>query len=228
MSLELTGISVRYRGAVRPVLSDWDLRVPAGESVALIGPSGAGKSTALAVAGLLLAPDAGQVRIAGQVRTTRDAALVLGQEVGWVLQSVNLLPARSAVDNVMLPALVSGGTRSRAWPRAVDLLASVGITEPEQRARTLSGGQAQRVGVARALMAAPAVLIADEPTANLDLVTGREIARALLRAAEGTTVLLATHDPEVAAMADRVVELRPVTGRAVGEGTEPEQGRVAS
>src|SRR5690625_649438 len=149
MSLELTGISVRYRGGVRPVLSDWDLRVPAGESVALIGPSGAGKSTALAVAGLLLAPDAGQVRIAGQVRTTRDAALVLGQEVGWVLQSVNLLPARSAVDNVMLPALVSGGTRSRAWPRAVDLLASVGITEPEQRARTLSGGQAQRVGVAR-------------------------------------------------------------------------------
>src|SRR5699024_5773388 len=171
MSLELTGISVRYRGAVRPVLSDWDLRGPAGGSAALFGPCGAGRPAALGVAGVLLAPDAGQVRRAGQVRTTGDAALVLGPEVGWVLPRVNLLPARAAVDTVMLPALVSGGTRSRARPRAVDLLASVGITEPEQRAHTLYGGQAQHVGVARSLMAAPAVMISDVPTTKLDMVS---------------------------------------------------------
>nr|WP_277344734.1 ATP-binding cassette domain-containing protein [Cellulomonas sp. IC4_254] len=183
--------------------------VPTGTSLALMGPSGTGKSTALAVAGLLLAPTTGEVRINGRSRTVRDGAEVLRREVAWVLQTVNLLPRRTAVDNVLLPVLAAGGTREDARGEAVALLRRVGVQDPEQVARTLSGGQAQRVGVARALAARPSVIVADEPTANLDAATGRDVARALLTAAAGTTVLLATHDRAVAAMADVVVELEP-------------------
>jgi ABC-type lipoprotein export system ATPase subunit len=207
VSLELIGVRVVYPGADRAVLEDLDLSVPTGTSVALMGPSGSGKSTALAVAGLLLAPTAGEVRIDGRRRTVRDAPELLRGELAWVLQSVNLLPRRTAVDNVLLPTLAAGGRRGAARARAVELLAAVGIDEPDQVARTLSGGQAQRVGVARALVSRPTVLVADEPTANLDIATGREVAHALLHAAEGTTVLLATHDPEIARMTDRVVHL---------------------
>ncbi|QZN87661.1 ATP-binding cassette domain-containing protein [Cellulomonas sp. C5510] len=174
-----------------------------------MGPSGTGKSTALAVAGLLLAPSTGEVRINGRTRTVRDAPEVLRREVAWVLQTVNLLPRRTAVDNVVLPALAAGRRRADAYGEAVALLHRVGVEDPGQVARTLSGGQAQRVGVARALAARPSVIVADEPTANLDAATGRDVARALLDAAAGTTVLLATHDRAVAAMADAVVELEP-------------------
>lgn len=216
MSLELIGVGVTYPGTTRPVLVDLDLHVPAGTSLAVMGPSGTGKSTALAVAGLLLAPTTGEVRINGRSRTVRDAAEVLRGEVAWVLQSVNLLPRRTAVDNVLLPVLAAGGRRSAARDEAVELLHRVGVEDPDQIARTLSGGQAQRVGVARALAGHPGVIVADEPTANLDAATGRDVARALLRAAAGTTVLLATHDPAVAALADRVIVLEP-----------PEVARVA-
>ncbi|NHT18049.1 ATP-binding cassette domain-containing protein [Cellulomonas sp. IC4_254] len=209
MSLQLTGVGVTYPGTTRPVLVDFDLLVPTGTSLALMGPSGTGKSTALAVAGLLLAPTTGEVRINGRSRTVRDGAEVLRREVAWVLQTVNLLPRRTAVDNVLLPVLAAGGTREDARGEAVALLRRVGVQDPEQVARTLSGGQAQRVGVARALAARPSVIVADEPTANLDAATGRDVARALLTAAAGTTVLLATHDRAVAAMADVVVELEP-------------------
>ena len=207
MSLELRGVSLAYPGARHPVLSGLDLSVPTGTSVALMGPSGSGKSTALAVAGLLLAPDSGEVWISGRRRTVRDAPEVLRGELSWVLQTVNLLPRRTALDNVLLPALAAGRRRSEAREEAVELLGRVGIDAPDQVARTLSGGQAQRVGVARALMSGPAVLVADEPTANLDVDTARDVARILLDAARGTTVLLATHDLEIARMTDSVLEL---------------------
>lgn len=210
MSLELKGVRVHYPGAAHAVLDGFDLDVPTGTSLALMGPSGAGKSTALAVAGLLMRPDAGDVWIADRRRDVKDASAVLTREVAWILQTVSLLPRRTALDNVVLPALAAGADREDVEARAAELLDAVGITTPHQLARTLSGGQAQRVGVARALMNDPAVLIADEPTANLDLATGREVARVILRAAAGTTVLLATHDPEVAAMADRVLTLEPI------------------
>jgi ABC-type lipoprotein export system ATPase subunit len=205
-------VGLTYPGTARPVLVDLDLTVPTGTSLAIMGPSGTGKSTALAIAGLLLAPTAGEVLICGRRRTVRDAPTVLRDELAWVLQSVNLLPRRTAVDNVLLPALAAGRRRAHAQARAVELLDRVGIGDPGQVARTLSGGQAQRVGVARALMSEPSVLVADEPTANLDAATGRDVARTLLHAAEGTTVLLATHDPQIAAMADTVVHLEPVAG----------------
>ncbi|MBZ2199712.1 ABC transporter ATP-binding protein [Occultella gossypii] len=202
MSVELKGITVHYPGAPTPVLDGYDLFVPSRTSTALMGPSGAGKSTALAVAGLLLRPGAGEVLIDGRLRTVEDAPTALGGEIAWILQSVNLLPRRSALDNVVLPALARGRRRSEVEDHATELLHEVGITDPHQPARTLSGGQAQRVGVARALLGAPTVLIADEPTANLDLTTGRQIAELILRLSSAATVLMATHDPQVAAMAD--------------------------
>lgn len=211
MSLTLRGITVTYPGSALPTVLDLDLDVPVGTSLALMGPSGAGKSTVLAVAGLLLAPDRGEILVAGTPRTVRDAPTLLGDELGWVLQTVNLLPRRTALDNVTLPALARGRRRAASEDRARDLLDAVGITAHDQVARTLSGGQAQRVGVARALMTAPAVIVADEPTANLDLATARSVARTLFEATAGTTVLLATHDPAIAEMADRVVHLEPVT-----------------
>lgn len=211
MSLTLRGITVTYRGSALPTVLDLDLDVPAGTSLALMGPSGAGKSTVLAVAGLLLEPDRGEVLVAETPRTVRDAPTVLGDELGWVLQTVNLLPRRTALDNVTLPALARGRRRAASEDRARELLDAVGITAHDQVARTLSGGQAQRVGVARALMTSPAVIVADEPTANLDLATARSVARTLFEATAGTTVLLATHDPAIAEMADRVVHLEPVT-----------------
>ncbi|MCR1981242.1 ATP-binding cassette domain-containing protein [Cellulosimicrobium cellulans] len=211
MSLTLRGITVTYRGSALPTVLDLDLDVPAGTSLALMGPSGAGKSTVLAVAGLLLEPDRGEVLVAETPRTVRDAPTVLGDELGWVLQTVNLLPRRTALDNVTLPALARGRRRAASEDRARELLDAVGITAHDQVARTLSGGQAQRVGVARALMTSPAVIVADEPTANLDLATARSVARTLFEATAGTTVLLATHDPAIAEMADRVVYLEPVT-----------------
>jgi len=217
MSVELRGITVRYPGASTSILDDLDLVVPSGTSLAVMGPSGAGKSTALAVAGLLMAPTSGDVWINGRRREVSEATRVLRDEVAWVLQTVSLLPRRSALDNVLLPSLARGRRRAEVEARALELLAMVGIKDPHQLARTLSGGQAQRVGVARALIGEPTVLIADEPTANLDLATGREIAELILRAFAGTTVLLATHDPRVAALADRTRELAPA-GR----------GRVAS
>lgn len=215
MSVELKDVTVQYRGSSVPVLERLDLLVPTGTSLALMGPSGAGKSTALSVAGLLMAPTSGEVWIGGRKREVRDAAEVLGTEVAWALQTVSLLPRRSVIDNVTLSELARGARRAQVEARARELLALVGIDDVHQVARTLSGGQAQRVGIARALLAEPAVLIADEPTANLDLATGREIARTLLRAFDGVTVLLATHDPEVAQMADRVVHLEPAGSRRV-------------
>lgn len=211
MSIELRSITFTYPGAKTPTLLDLDLHVPAGTSLAVMGPSGAGKSTVLAIAGLLLAPQAGTILIGGTPRTVRDAPMILGQEIGWVLQTVSLLPRRTALDNVTLPALARGRRRASCQDRARDLLDRVGITTHDQVARTLSGGQAQRVGVARALMTSPTVIVADEPTANLDLATAREVARTLFDATTGTTVLLATHDPAIAKMADQVIHLEPVT-----------------
>ncbi|ROS31107.1 ABC transporter ATP-binding protein [Cellulomonas sp. PhB150] len=209
MSLALTDVSLTYPGTARAVLTNLNLFVPTGTSLALMGPSGTGKSTALAIAGLLLAPTSGEVTIDGQTRTVRDAPTMLRGEIAWVLQSVNLLPRRTALDNVLLPALAAGGSRDDLHDDAVEVLLRVGIESPDQVARTLSGGQAQRVGVARALMSRPAVIIADEPTANLDIATGRGVARALLQAATETTVLLATHDEHVAEMADAILRLEP-------------------
>ncbi len=207
MSLELRAVRFRYPGGDRDILADVDLVVARGESVAVMGPSGRGKSTLLGVAGLFLTPQAGEVVIDGTARTVRDAPELLGTTVAWVLQTVNLLPRRSVLDNVALPLLADGADRASATARAREMLATVELDDGDQQARTLSGGQAQRAGVARALMAAPAVLLADEPTANLDAPTAALVARALFRACADVALVVTTHDEAIAAYADRVVRI---------------------
>ena len=208
MSLTLSGVRFGYPGTTRPILDGVDLHVRPGEVVALMAPSGSGKSTLLAIAGLLLAPDAGTITIGGTARTTADADAVLGTDIAWILQGVSLLPRRSLLDNVALPLLARGHTRADAHTLAAAAIAAVGITfDPSRQARSVSGGEAQRVGVARALITRPAVILADEPTANLDAVTAVAVARDIFRSVTGAAVVVATHDSRIAAMTDRTLIL---------------------
>lgn len=208
MSLELEDVWFGYPRSGQDVLKGLNLRVSTGETVAVMAPSGEGKSTLLSVAGLLLQPQSGIVKIDGIARSRRDASALLGSEIGWVLQSVNLLPRRSVWDNVAIGLLSQGATRAAARLGATRLLAEVGLAGLGGReARTLSGGEQQRVGVARALAVRPAVVLADEPTANLDGATALGVATALVEASRGSTLLLATHDRRVAALADRILVL---------------------
>ncbi|WP_341360908.1 ATP-binding cassette domain-containing protein [Georgenia sp. M64] len=217
MSVELRGVSFSYPGADKKVLDGAELTVGEAESVAVMAPSGQGKSTLLALAGLLLKPSAGEVRINGVVPAPQEATRLLGRAIQWIPQSVNLIPRRSVTDNLLLPALAQGMTRGVAISRAQDLMMAAGLdVEGTRQARTLSGGQAQRVAVARALMSDPLVILADEPTANLDAITARSIARAMFSAAATTTVLVATHDLQVAELADRIVRLK--SGKVVPSG----------
>ncbi len=209
MSLELRSVTYSYPGQSRPVIDSVSLSIARGESLAVMGPSGAGKSTLLSVAGLLLRPTSGEVLIDEVPAAMGPRSAALGPDVSWILQTVSLLPRRTVLDNVALPALARGVRRYEAYAEGTRLLELVGCAETRFRpARTLSGGQAQRVGVARALMVQPAVLLADEPTANLDLATARDVARCIIEATKGRTALvLATHDPEVARLADRTLQL---------------------
>lgn len=208
MSIELRDVSLTYPGVDRPVLDDVTLVVSPGESVAVMAPSGEGKSTLMAVAGLLLTPTRGEVRVCGVVRSVKEASVLLGPVIGWILQSVNLLPRRTVLDNVLLPARMRGLCHPAMVERAGELLHQVGLAGLESRmARTLSGGEAQRVGVARSLLLEPAVLLADEPTANLDGVTGQAIVDSLLAARGRTAVLMTTHDTRVARLTSRTLRL---------------------
>jgi lipoprotein-releasing system ATP-binding protein len=208
MSLVLNAVTFTYRGASRPVLHDVNLTVRHGEVVALMAPSGAGKSTLLAIAGVLLAPDEGTVQIDGIARTPKHDGAMLGASVAWIPQSANLLPRRSAIDNVALVALAHGHRRKEARSLAVGHLASVGITDGlDRRAGSLSGGEAQRVAIARAMAFEPSVLLVDEPTASLDHSTAMVVAKALEVASSRSAVLIATHDPAVADVCDRVLRI---------------------
>jgi putative ABC transport system ATP-binding protein len=187
------------------------LEVADGAAVALQGPSGSGKSTLLHVIGALERPDEGTVTVGGvQLGSlSRRGLAAHRRRVGFVFQRFNLLPALTVVDNVMAPVLpYRVGFDKEA--RARELLAAVGLDGRETSLPSrLSGGQQQRVAIARALINEPAILLADEPTGNLDSRTGAEIVELLLglRAERGTTVLLATHDSQVAARCDRIVRL---------------------
>jgi len=188
------------------------LTVRAGELVVLLGRTGAGKTTLLTCCGGLDRPDAGRVEVAGRDLETLAAAArerFLRDTVGWVLQSAGLLPLMTAGENVALAQELLGRSREGAAAGALEWLDAVGLAgRAAHRAAELSGGEQQRVALARALAKAPALLLADEPTAQLDTETGRAIT-ALIRAAagRGTAVLLATHDESVLDLADRVVEI---------------------
>jgi len=196
-----------------------DLAVREGELLAITGPSGSGKSTLMHILGCLDRPDGGSYRLAGEdvSHMSRDRlAEVRGRRIGFVFQTFNLLPRMSALENVELPLVYAGAPDRRERARAA--LERVGLGdrlrhEPNQ----LSGGQRQRVAVARAIVAEPALLLADEPTGNLDSRTGGEILE-LFRALheEGRTIVVVTHDPQIAAWSGRVVRLHD--GRVVEDG----------
>jgi putative ABC transport system ATP-binding protein len=195
-----------------------DLRIDRGEYVAIVGPSGSGKSTLMNVLGCLDVADSGTYRLAGtdvSGLSDDELARIRNRFVGFVFQQWNLLARTSALANVMLP-LAYRGDRERAL-RAKEALAAVGLAHRSgHRPNQLSGGEQQRVAIARALVTEPALLLADEPTGNLDSATGREIL-ALFRTihAEGRTVVIVTHDVSLAAQADRRIHL--ADGRIVAD-----------
>ncbi|MDP2867231.1 ABC transporter ATP-binding protein [Methyloversatilis sp.] len=200
------------------VLHGIDVELAEGEFCALIGPSGSGKSTLLNLIGLLEPPTAGELSVAGQSTTglNEQALTVLrGRHIGFVFQFHHLLPAFTALENVMMPAIIAHGVAT-AQDEAVahDLLARVGLASHEyKKAGQLSGGQQQRVAIARALSLSPRLILADEPTGNLDTHTADDIF-ALLREfnrERGSACLIVTHDPRLAARCDRRIEL--VDGR---------------
>jgi len=200
-------------------LNDVSLEVGAGRFIALVGRSGCGKSTLLNLAGAMDFPTAGQVRLDG---VATDALNELGltklrrEKVGFVFQSFQLLNTLSVVENVEVPLLLAGHAGPR--PTAMERLASVGIAELAHRmTHQLSGGQMQRVAIARAMVHGPRILLADEPTGNLDTATGNAILELLRRLCteQNVTVLMATHSVEAAAIADSVVRMRD--GRIVQE-----------
>jgi len=196
------------------VLRGASLDLEAGQTVALVGPSGSGKSTLLHIAGLLERPDKGDVIVDGKptgVLPDRDRTGLRRRFLGFVYQYHHLLPEFSAVENVMLPQMLNGMSRREARKRALDLLAMVRMSErADHRPGRLSGGEQQRVAIARAVANAPRVLLADEPTGNLDAETAETVFRQLLLLVRetGMAALIATHNQELAARMDRTVTLK--------------------
>jgi lipoprotein-releasing system ATP-binding protein len=214
--LFLHGVSRTYSqgSAALEILKNAELALWPGQSVALVAPSGAGKSTLLHLAGLLEHPDAGEVYV-DKVPTSRMAdserTRIRRTEIGFVYQFHHLLPEFSAVENIMLPQMIRGLGRKEANRRALELLAYLGLrNRATHRPSELSGGEQQRVAIARAVANAPRILLADEPTGNLDPQTADHVFKALtqLVRASGLAMLCATHNMEIAGRMDRRVTLR--------------------
>ena len=195
-----------------PALADVSLRVMPGEFVAIVGPSGSGKTTMMNILGCLDRPTAGQYRLAGtpvEDRSDDELAQLRSRTIGFVFQSYNLLPRTSALDNVATPLLYQGVSRAKRAERAKAALERLGLGDRLTHEPTeLSGGQQQRVAVARAIVTEPALILADEPTGNLDSRAGAEVMDLLheLNAA-GRTIVLITHDPAIAQAAGRQIHL---------------------
>jgi putative ABC transport system ATP-binding protein len=212
--IELRGVSKTVMSGDRAltILQPLDLVVPSGQRLAILGPSGSGKSTLLGLIAGLDAPSGGEILIEG-VDITRlnedQLARLRGARIGFVFQSFHLIPSLTALENILVPMEIAG--RRDAYARARDLLGEVGLADrghhyPSQ----LSGGEQQRVAIARALSNEPIIVLADEPTGNLDSTTGGHVIKLLLsiNQTRGTTVVVVTHDPDIAAMADARISLR--------------------
>jgi lipoprotein-releasing system ATP-binding protein len=213
--LSATGLHKTYTLGRRSleVLRGVDVELRRGEFLALRGASGAGKSTLLHLLGGLDSPSQGEIRLAGRNLATlgrRDLARLRSEEVGFIFQAYYLLPELDALENVCLPARMARTPAAQAEARGRDLLARVGLKDRmEHKPYELSGGEQQRVAIARALINEPDLILADEPTGNLDSHTGEEIIELLcaLRDEKQTTLVMATHDARLAARAPKVVEL---------------------
>ena len=214
LELRNLGRSFKQGGGVLDVLTGVDFTLNPGELVALVAPSGTGKSTLLHLAGLLDTPTQGEIVVGGKAAVAlSDAArtALRRQKIGFVYQYHHLLPEFSALENIVLPQMIAGQSRKKAEARATHLLEQVGLTKrADHRPGQLSGGEQQRVAIARALANHPAMLIADEPTGNLDPHTADgvfEILRQLTRS-EHLAVLVATHNLDLAKRMDRIVTLQ--------------------
>ena len=195
------------------VLKGVHLCVQQGEILAIVGKSGAGKSTLLQILGTLDRPTSGQVFINGQDvfrLSEKDLATFRNRHIGFIFQFHQLLPEFTALENVMMPALIAGEARKVSQARAEQLLTELGLGERlHHKPNALSGGEKQRVAAARALMMSPAVILADEPTGSLDEANKQELNRLLLHLREqyGQTIIIVTHDKDLTSIADRVVEM---------------------
>lgn len=219
--LKLSGVYKTLQSGDRmlEVLKPTDLHVPDGQALAIMGPSGSGKSTLLGLVAGLDSPSGGSIKVGGVEITglSEDAlALLRGRKIGIVFQSFNLIPNLTAQENIALPLELSDQFDGDPVERSRELLEAVGLAErghhyPVQ----LSGGEQQRVALARAFAPRPALLLADEPTGNLDSATGQHIVELMLKLnqEQGTTLVMVTHDPGLASRADRIVHLRD--GRVV-------------
>jgi lipoprotein-releasing system ATP-binding protein len=214
-ALELRNVVRTYRqaGALLPVLRGASLTLRAGEIVALVGPSGAGKSTLLHMAGLLERPDEGLILLGARDcggMSDRERTAMRRAQLGFVYQFHHLLPEFSALENVMLPQMIAGVSRSAARARARELLALVGLAQrADHRPARLSGGEQQRVAIIRALANSPRVLLGDEPTGNLDIHTAEDVMAGLIDLVRrtGLAALVATHNLALAAAMDRILSL---------------------
>ena len=213
--LELTDVTHCYGSGDTAVkaLNGITMSVNRGEVVLVAGPSGGGKTTALLVMGLLLTPDSGAVTIGGQDASTlseRERADLRRVSLGYLFQDYNLLNSLTSVENVAVPLRYSGVRKAAALARATELLDSLGMAErANHRPTTLSGGEKQRVATARALAMSPDLILADEPTANLDSATGKKVSEQLAAAAKAhdAAVVIVTHDVRLDDIADRVIRL---------------------
>lgn len=220
--IDIRGLDKTYRssGGVRtPALRDVHLTIERGEFVAVMGSSGSGKSTLMNIIGLLDRDFTGQFLLNGQdVAGLRDAQAsdLRSEHIGFVFQQFNLLPRATVLQNVLLPTTYR--RTPEAMSRAMEVIEAVGLVDRiDHRSNQLSGGQMQRVAIARALMMRPSLLLADEPTGNLDSTTARDVLSLLAHVhGSGSTVLIITHEPEVAQWADRVVHIQD--GRLTSEG----------
>jgi putative ABC transport system ATP-binding protein len=229
--IELSGIDRNYEVGGRPVyaLSGIHLSIPDGDYVSIMGPSGSGKSTLLNVIGCLDHPTAGSYRLDGrEVASLPEEELtrIRRQRIGFVFQTYHLVPRLTAAGNVELPMIFAGVEPRKRARRVEKALGAVGLSgRAHHGAEQLSGGERQRVAIARAIVMGPGLLLADEPTGNLDMATGAEIVRLLEDLnARGLTLVVVTHDPSIGRRARHRVRL--VDGRIVGEETEAPVGAV--
>jgi len=221
--IELKGVEKTYstEGRITPVLRGIDLRIARGEYVAIMGASGAGKTTLMNILGLLVRPSSGQYKLAdGDTTQLGDRALsrLRNRSIGFVFQLFHLLDRLTVLDNVLLPLLYADAYPADANERAATLISRVGLADRARyKPAALSGGQQQRVAIARALITDPPLLLADEPTGNLDSATGTEILSLFGQLhEEGRTIVLITHDLKVAERAQRIVTI--ADGRIVDDG----------
>ena len=220
--IEIKGVTKSF-GSLQ-VLKGIDLRIEKGEIVSIVGPSGAGKTTLLQILGTLDKPDSGSVVVDGietSTLSTNKLSEFRNRHLGFVFQFHQLLPEFTAIENIMIPAYIAGMKPKEARSRAEELLAFMGLSDrATHKPNELSGGEKQRVAVARALMNNPAVILADEPSGSLDSNNKEELHKLFfeLRDKFGQTFVIVTHDETLATLTDRTIHLKD--GRIVGEGSE--------